>query len=81
MFAVNDSVVYYTNMHTCIVAFACVYLCKAWLVQVVDKSDLSSAARRIWLAVHPDKNSAPAAQEVSKALSILLDSLKVKGVL
>ncbi|KAL3133988.1 hypothetical protein ABBQ32_008428 [Trebouxia sp. C0010 RCD-2024] len=49
--------------------------------KVLTKSDLASAARRIWLAVHPDKNCAPAAKEATVALGNLLNSLKEKGAL
>lgn len=53
----------------------------AWYVQVVSNTDLSSAARRIWLAVHPDKNSSPGAEAACHSFSSLLGSLKSKGAL
>ena len=51
------------------------------MLQVATKAELASAARRVWLAVHPDKNRSPAAPEASQKLSNLLDNLKHKGAL
>ena len=52
-----------------------------YFAQVISKSDLASAARRVWLAVHPDRNKAPGAQEASQSLSTILTSFKKKGAL
>lgn len=49
--------------------------------KVASKADLASAARRIWLAVHPDKNNSPAAQEAARCFNNLLDLFKKKGAL
>lgn len=50
-------------------------------VQISNKQDLTSAARQIWLAVHPDKNHASDAQAASQDFGKLLDSLKAKSLL
>ncbi|KAA6422018.1 MAG: hypothetical protein FRX49_08036 [Trebouxia sp. A1-2] len=49
--------------------------------KVASKADLASAARRIWLAVHPDRNNSPAAQEAARCFNNLLDLFKNKGAL
>ena len=67
------------SSHTALVEAALLTI--QWAAQVLTKTDLSSAARRIWLAVHPDKNHSQAAQEATTALGNLLDSLKRNGAL
>lgn len=58
----------------------CHNVCYA-ILQVINKQALASAARQIWLVVHPDKVHGRDAQMASQEFGKLLGTLKEKGSL
>ena len=56
-------------------------MCVMRSLQVINKQALASAARQIWLVVHPDKVHGRDAQMASQEFGKLLGTLKEKGSL